>query len=98
MKHQGELNGSYRLGIDLGGTKTEVIVLDNKYDSIYRKRVVTPANDYDAILKHLSNLVTEAENAVGHSLPVGIGTPGAISPRSGLIRNSNTVCMNIIFF
>jgi fructokinase len=82
------------MGIDLGGTKTEVVVLNEKYNPIYRKRVATPTSDYDAILMRLTNLVTEAEAVVGQSLAVGIGTPGAISPRSGLLRNSNTVCMN----
>lgn len=84
----------YRLGIDLGGTKTEVVVLNSHNKPVYRKRVATPADDYDAILALLSNLVTEAESELGQSLAVGIGTPGAISPRSGLLRNSNTICMN----
>ena len=94
MTSQNDSNRPYLLGIDLGGTKTEVIVLDAEHNPVYRKRVATPANDYDAILILLTNLVTEAEKAVGHRLAVGIGTPGAISPRSGLLRNSNTVCMN----
>lgn len=84
----------YRLGIDLGGTKTEVVIVDENHKPIYRKRVATPAADYEEILTLLTDLVTNAEQAVGFSLPVGIGTPGAISPRSGLLRNSNTVCMN----
>jgi fructokinase len=84
----------YRLGIDLGGTKTEVVVLDEKNSPVFRKRMATPANDYDAILALLGSLVAEAEKAVGQKLAVGIGTPGTISPRSRLLRNSNTICMN----
>lgn len=94
MNHHKTQKNAYRLGIDLGGTKTEVVVLDEKNSPLFRKRVVTPADDYDAILALLSNLVAEAEKVVGQKLVVGIGTPGTISPRSGLLRNSNTICMN----
>jgi len=94
MNHHKTQKNTYRLGIDLGGTKTEIRVLDEKNRSIFCKRVPTPTDDYDAILELLCNLVFEAETAVGQKLAVGIGTPGAISPRSGLLRNSNTICMN----
>jgi fructokinase len=94
MNHHKTQRNTYRLGIDLGGTKTEIRVLDGKNRSVFCKRVPTPADDYDAILELLCNLVFEAETAVGQKLTVGIGTPGAISPRSGLLRNSNTICMN----
>jgi len=94
MSHQKIQQNTYRLGIDLGGTKTEVVVLDQQNSAVFSKRVPTPMDDYDAILALLSSLVAEAEKAVGQKLTVGIGTPGAISPRSGLLRNSNTICMN----
>lgn len=94
MMPQKESNSPCLLGIDLGGTKTEVVVLDENYTSLYRQRAVTPAHDYDAILTLIASLVAEAEKAVGRRLVVGIGTPGAISPRSGLLRNSNTICLN----
>jgi len=94
MNHREIQKNNYRLGIDLGGTKTELRVLDEKNRSVFCKRVPTPADDYDAILLLLCNLVFEAETAVGQKLAIGIGTPGAISPRSGLLRNSNTICMN----
>ncbi len=84
----------YKLGIDLGGTKTEVMVLDPEGQSVYRRRVTTPADSYDAILDLISRLVREAETELGLHASVGIGTPGAISRRTGLLRNSNTVCMN----
>ena len=85
---------NFKLGIDLGGTKTEVVVLDPESRPIFRKRMKTPAQDYAAILGLIAQLVTEAEQFVQFELPIGIGTPGAISPQSGLLRNSNTVCMN----
>ena len=84
----------FRLGIDLGGTKTEVLVLNQDLQSVYRKRVDTPADNYDRILQMIGDLVFQAETKLEAKTQVGIGTPGAVSPRSGLLRNSNTVCMN----
>jgi len=83
-----------RLGIDLGGTKTEVLVLDSAGQSVYRQRLATPAQSYDAILDMIVELVRQAEAKLELRTTVGIGIPGAISPGSGLLRNSNTVCMN----
>lgn len=84
----------YRLGLDLGGTKTEVVVLDAQSHQLYRHRVSTPAHSYSEILMMIAQLVESAETELAVSVSVGIGTPGAISPSSGLLRNSNTVCMN----
>jgi fructokinase len=84
-----------RLGIDLGGTKTEIVALDRDGRERLRRRRPTPAADgYEAILATVCELVTEAERELGAQGTVGIGTPGAISPASGLLRNSNTVCLN----
>lgn len=85
---------SFRLGVDLGGSKTEVVVLDEHFQLQHRHRVKTPSQDYEAILSVIADLVFEADALFNCRLPVGIGTPGAVSPRSGLLRNSNTVCMN----
>ena len=84
----------HKLGIDLGGTKTEILVLDPEEQTVYQQRVTTPAQSYDAILDLISTLVREAETELGLRASVGIGIPGAISPRTGLLRNSNTVCLN----
>ena len=84
----------YRLGIDLGGTKTEIAILDDNSKPVYRKRVVTPGHDYEAILTLIADLVIEAEKSLQVKPTIGIGTPGAISPSSGLLRNSNTTCLN----
>ncbi len=83
-----------RLGIDLGGTKTEAVVLDDDGSVLFRHRVDTPTTGYAAILTSISDLVERAEAEVGQSLKVGMGTPGALSPATGLLRNSNTVCLN----
>ncbi|MBT8436105.1 MAG: ROK family protein [Gammaproteobacteria bacterium] len=85
---------SYRLGIDLGGTKTEVLVLDPDQRPVYRLRVATPAHSYAEILAMIAELVRKAEGKVKQEMTIGIGIPGAISPATGLLRNSNTVCMN----
>jgi fructokinase len=84
----------FKLGIDLGGTKTEVVLLDENLQQVFRKRADTPAHDYKAILDLISDLVGEARSAVSDRVSVGIGTPGALSPGSGMLRNSNTLCLN----
>jgi fructokinase len=82
----------YKLGVDLGGTKTEAILLDETQNVIQRKRISTPQNDYQKILDSISSLVLEiSENISDFSL--GICTPGAISKQTGLIKNSNTQCL-----
>ena len=83
-----------RLGIDLGGTKIEIIALDDKGKTLLRKRVATPQGNYDATLKSIKTLVLDAENEIGLTGSIGIGMPGAISTATGLIKNSNSVCLN----
>ncbi len=84
-----------RIGIDLGGTKTEGIVLSDRGEIIYRLRQTTPqAEGYQAVLENVAQLVAELETKAGASCSVGIGTPGSLSPETGLMRNSNTVCLN----
>jgi fructokinase len=82
----------YKLGVDLGGTKTEAILLDETQNVIERKRIPTPQDNYQEILNSISSLVLElSENISDFSL--GICTPGAISKQTGLIKNSNTQCL-----
>jgi fructokinase len=78
-----------RIGIDLGGTKIEVVALDAHGVECFRRRIATPREDYDATLAALAALVQQAEAVVGPS-SVGIGTPGAISPATGLMKNANS--------
>ncbi len=82
------------LGVDLGGTKTEIIALDASGEKLLRARRATPADDYMAILDTITAMVAETERQLGARGTVGIGTPGALSPASGLLRNANTVCLN----
>jgi predicted NBD/HSP70 family sugar kinase len=83
-----------RLGIDLGGTKTEIIALDERRNELLRRREPTPAGDYDATLALIVRLVRETEADVGKRGSIGIGTPGALSPATQRIRNSNSACLN----
>lgn len=83
-----------RMGIDLGGTKIEVIVLDDAGSVCFRERVPTPQGDYAGTLAAIGGLVARAERAAGQACTVGIGTPGAISPASGLMKNSNSTVLN----
>ena len=84
----------FRLGIDLGGTKIEILALDAQGAERFRERVPTPQGDYPATLRAIATLVENAEHALGASATVGIGTPGSISRATGLLRGSNSVCMN----
>ena len=86
----------YRIGIDLGGTKIEGIVLDAQGKELFRKRVETrQEKGYAHILSRIKGLHDELAAGIrGAAHTFGIGTPGAISPRTGLLKNSNTVCMN----
>ena len=83
-----------RIGIDLGGTKIEGIALSETGEELFRNRVATPQGDYRATLQTVSDLVAQVEKAVGEKGSIGVCTPGALSPASGLMRNSNSVCMN----
>lgn len=84
-----------RIGIDLGGTKIEGVVMAADSSVVHRRRIATPGNDYAAQLRAVADLVTQLEaDAVRSGLPVGIGHPGAISPATGLIKNANSTCLN----
>ena len=82
-----------RFGIDLGGTKTEIVALDDGGRELLRRRVATP-KDYRDTLDQIATLVRDAEAQLGSSGSVGIGTPGSLSRATGLLRGSNSVCLN----
>ncbi len=81
-----------RIGIDLGGTKIEGVTLQEDGQLGERLRIDTPQGDYAGTLQAVADLVERLEP--GGKTPVGIGTPGALSPASGLLRNSNSICLN----
>ncbi len=82
------------IGIDLGGTKIEIIALDSGGAAVYRHRVPTPSGDYQGTIAAIVTLVKGAEAVLGSKCSVGVGTPGALSRATGLIKNSNSICLN----
>ena len=84
---------THRIGIDLGGTKTEILVLDPTGTEVLRRRIPTPGG-YAAALETIAGLVRQAEADIGASATVGVGIPGCISPATGLVKNANSNALN----
>lgn len=82
-----------RIGIDLGGTKTEVIALSSTGDTLLRERVATPSHSYDAIVRTVAALTRKAVEVTGTVPHVGVGVPGAPDQRTGKMKNANTTCL-----
>ena len=82
------------LGIDLGGTKIEIVALDAAGAELIRRRIATPHGDYRATVDAVAGLVHDAERELGSTGTVGVGTPGSISRASGLLRGSNSIFLN----
>jgi predicted NBD/HSP70 family sugar kinase len=83
-----------RLGVDLGGSKIEIAAIDDAGAFLLRRRIASPSASYAAIVEAVAALVEDAERDLGRRCPVGIGTPGSVSRATGLLRNSNTACLN----
>lgn len=83
-----------RIGIDLGGTKIEAVLMDPAGEILRRERVPTPRDDYRVTIETIHQLVEQFERDLGAPATVGIGTPGAISPATGLVKNANSVWLN----
>ncbi|MGE4480290.1 ROK family protein [Acidocella sp.] len=84
---------AHRIGIDLGGTKTEIMVLGADGAPLLRRRRPTPSG-YEAALRAIADLVDEAEQQTGPGATVGVGIPGCISPATGLVKNANSNALN----
>ena len=82
----------YKIGIDLGGTKTEGILLDDSLNVIQRTRISTPQNNYPEIINQITFLVDGLSKSI-KDFTVGVCTPGAISKKTGFLKNSNTQCL-----
>ena len=85
-----------RIGIDLGGTKIEGIVLDAQGHEVARVRTPTPAGDYTGTVNAITRVVDDLEaqaGIVGRCTPVGVGIPGTLSPATSLIKNANSTCL-----
>lgn len=83
-----------RIGIDLGGSKIELLALDEEGKALLRRRRPTPQGDYRATLAAIGELVEGAERELGERGHVGVGIPGSESPLGKRIRNANSTCLN----
>ncbi len=84
----------FRLGLDLGGTKIAGVVLDHSGHAVAQIRRPSPQGDYAATVEALASSVQQLEQAAGTSCSIGIGMPGSIAPRTGLVQNANSVWLN----
>ncbi len=82
-----------RLGVDLGGTKIEIIAFDQQGETLLRERVATPQGDYQGTLAAITTLVKSTEKTLGQTGSLGIGIPGSESTVNGLIKNANSTCL-----
>ena len=82
-----------RIGIDLGGTKIEIVAIHDDGTTLLRRRIDTPKQGYHAILGAIVSLVSSVESELSETGSVGVGSPGAISPHSGLIKNANSTVL-----
>ncbi|MBE9603630.1 ROK family protein [Acetobacteraceae bacterium H6797] len=83
-----------KIGVDLGGTKTEVVALDEAGQVLLRRRAPTPYTDYGAIIETIGTLVEGVEAELSRKGTVGVGIPGSLSPATGLVRNANSQVLN----
>ena len=86
----------FQIGIDLGGTKTEIAMLNAHGDMVFRERCPTPSNSYENILNAIAGLVDTAVSQTGMARPlqIGIGMPGCLDVDTSLVRGSNTQVLN----
>ena len=82
-------SNNYKIGIDLGGTKIEIILIDIIGREVYRKRIKTPSN-YELTVKSIINLVLQAEESINDKASIGIGIPGKLSSKTNFIEYSNS--------
>lgn len=85
-----------RIGIDLGGTKIEAILMDRTGAIVVRRRIPTPSGDYGGTIEAIRGLIAGiVDRSQDHSgWPVGVAMPGSLSRRTGLVKNANSVCLN----
>lgn len=82
-----------RIGIDVGGTKIEGIALDQAGTTLFRERISTPSGDYSGTLDAVVGLIDRIEDETGQEGSIGIGIPGTVSGRTGLVKNANSTCL-----
>ena len=85
---------SPRIGVDLGGTKIEFVALERDGTELHRHRIATPRFDYEGTVRAIAQGVKDIEKKLGRTASVGVGIPGTISGRTGLVKNANSTWMN----
>lgn len=83
-----------RIGVDLGGTKIEFIVLERDGTELHRHRIATPRHDYEGTVRVITDGVKEMEKQLDRTATVGVGIPGTVSTRTGLVKNANSTWLN----
>ncbi|HXY25872.1 MAG TPA: fructokinase [Candidatus Acidoferrum sp.] len=86
--------GSMRIGVDLGGTKIEFVALERDGKELHRHRIATPRHDYEGTVRAISEGVRKIEEKLGRSATVGVGIPGTVSTKTGLVKNANSTWLN----
>ena len=86
--------GQHRIGIDLGGTKIEILVLAPDGSEALRHRIATPTCGYEATLAAIATLVRDVEAGLGITATIGVGIPGVISPATRRVKNANSTALN----
>lgn len=82
-----------KVGIDLGGTKIEIVILDSDNQVLFRERVETPQGDYEQTVTAIVSLAQDANSLYGPFHHIGVGIPGAVSKKTGKIKNANSTCL-----
>ena len=85
---------SLRIGVDLGGTKIEIVTLERDGTELYRHRIPTPRFEYDGTVRAIADGVKEMEKQLGRTATVGVGIPGTVSTRTRLVKNANSTWLN----
>src|SRR5947207_2855744 len=85
---------SLRIGVDLGGTKIEFVALERDGAELHRHRIATPRFDYEGTARAIAEGVKEMEKQLGRPATVGVGIPGTVSTRTGLVKNANSTWLN----
>src|SRR4029077_7191260 len=83
-----------RIGVDLGGTKIEFVALERDGSELHRHRIATPRFDYQGTVRAVSHSVVAIEKELDRTATVGVGIPGTISTKTGLVKNANSTWLN----
>src|SRR5258708_8281009 len=83
-----------RIGVARGGPKIEFVALDSDGRELHRHRIATPRHDYDGTVRAVAEAVQGIERTLGRNATVGVGIPGTVSTRTGLVKNANSTWLN----